>query len=154
MIVSAGTNSSVSDTVFCARSVKPNSSAAPFGTSATALPARAQFSAICIRVLTYFGESLRFCSLNALINAGTLRSISDSGSIVLETVKPAEDGRGAILRLYESMGQTARGTLRLPGEKRVFLSSMDETEETYLCTGKEAPLTLRPFEIATLRVME
>ncbi len=78
----------------------------------------------------------------------------DSGSIVLETVKPAEDGRGAILRLYESMGQTARGTLRLPGEKRVFLSSMDETEETYLCTGKEAPLTLRPFEIATLRVME
>ncbi len=78
----------------------------------------------------------------------------DSGSILLETLKPAEDGRGAILRLYESMGETARGTLRLPAEKKIFLSSMDETGETFLCRGKEAPLTLRPFEIRTLRLTD
>ena len=78
----------------------------------------------------------------------------DSGSIVLETVKPAEDGRGTILRLYESMGETARGTLRLPKEKRVFLSSMDETEAVFLYTGQEAPLSLRPFEIMTLRLTD
>ena len=78
----------------------------------------------------------------------------DSGSIVLETIKPAEDGRGMILRLYESMGETASGTLRLPGEKDIFLSSMDETGETFLCRGMEAPLTLRPFEIKTLRIVD
>lgn len=78
----------------------------------------------------------------------------DSGSIVLETIKPAEDGRGMILRLYESMGETAPGILRLPMEKNIFLSSMDEREETFLCRGKEAALTLRPFEIRTLRVTE
>ena len=59
-----------------------------------------------------------------------------------------------ILRLYESMGETASGTLRLPGEKDIFLSSMDETGETFLCRGMEAPLTLRPFEIKTLRIVD
>ena len=76
------------------------------------------------------------------------------GSIVLETIKPAEDGRGMILRLYESMGETASGTLRLPREKKIFLSAMDEREETFLCQGKELALTLRPFEIRTLRVTD
>ncbi len=78
----------------------------------------------------------------------------DGGSAVLEYIKPAEDGRGAILRLYESMGGTACGTLRLPEDKRIFLSSMDETEESFLCRGHEAPLRLRPFEIKTLRVTD
>ncbi len=78
----------------------------------------------------------------------------DSGSILLEYIKPAEDGRGTILRLYECMGETASGTLRLPAEKHIFLSSIDETEETFLCRAAEAPLTLRPFEIRTLRVTD
>ena len=78
----------------------------------------------------------------------------DSQSILLETIKPAEDGRGMILRLYESMGETASGVLRLPAEQNIFLSSMDETEETFLCRGKEAALTLRPFEIRTLRLTD
>ena len=77
----------------------------------------------------------------------------DGGSIILETVNPAEDGRGVILRLYESMGETASGVLRMPSEKAISLSSMDETEETFLCRGKEAALTLRPFEIKTLRFL-
>ncbi len=79
---------------------------------------------------------------------------AEGGSAVLETVKPAEDGRGAILRLYESMGETTSSTLRLPAEKNIFLSSMDERSETFLCRGREAVLTLRPFEIRTLRVTD
>ncbi len=78
----------------------------------------------------------------------------EGGSVILDYVKPAEDGRGAILRLYESMGETASGTLRLPREKKIFLSAMDEREETFLCQGKELNLTLRPFEIRTLRVTD
>ena len=78
----------------------------------------------------------------------------EGSSIILEYIKPAEDGRGAILRLYESRGETASGTLRLPKEKDIFLSSMDERSETFLCRGRETPLTLRPFEIRTLRVRD
>ena len=78
----------------------------------------------------------------------------DSASILLEYIKPAEDGRGVILRLYESSGETASGVLRLPAVKNIFLSSMDETQKTFLCQGKEMPLTLRPFEIRTLRLTD
>ena len=97
-------------------------------------------------------------NLPVQVQAGACRKAAgpwcESGSIVLETVKPAEDGRGMILRLYESMGETACGTLRLPEEKNIFLSSMDERKETFLCRGKEAALTLRPFEIMTLRAAD
>ena len=78
----------------------------------------------------------------------------EGGSVILDYIKPAEDGRGAILRLYESMGETAAATLRLPVEKNIFLSAMDEREETFLCRGRETALTLRPFEIKTLRVTD
>ena len=52
------------------------------------------------------------------------------------------------------MGETARGVLRLPKEQRVFLSSMDETEAVFLYAGREAPVSLRPFEIMTLRLTD
>lgn len=77
----------------------------------------------------------------------------EGGSVILETVKPAEDGDGVILRLYESLRETTRGTLLLPEEGRVFLSSMDEeNDEALLGRGRRIPLFLKPFEIVTLRV--
>ena len=73
-------------------------------------------------------------------------------SAILETVKPAQDGGGVILRLYESMGETAEAALCLPREGEVFLSSMDEGEEAFLAKGRKVKLLLHPFEIQTLRV--
>ncbi len=73
-------------------------------------------------------------------------------SAILETVKPAQDGGGVILRLYESMGETAEAALCLPREGEVFLSSMDEGEEAFLAKGRKVKLMLHPFEIQTLRV--
>lgn len=76
-----------------------------------------------------------------------------SDSVVLETIKPAQDGRGMILRLYESKRTWAAASLRFPFAVRVFESSMDEEETgALLAAGREAPLSLRPFEIKTLRV--
>ena len=74
---------------------------------------------------------------------------------MLETIKPAEDGRGVILRLYESAGETAYGQkLELPRPGHVFLSSMDETETLDLLgQGKTVLLSMKPFEILTLRVI-
>ncbi|MBQ4580867.1 MAG: alpha-mannosidase [Clostridia bacterium] len=80
----------------------------------------------------------------------------DSEAIILETVKPADDrSDDVILRLYESLRTTATGTLHLPFAAKVHESSMDEAEVgALLGAGTEIPLTLKPFEIRTLRVVK
>ena len=78
----------------------------------------------------------------------------DSDAIILETIKPADDGSDdIILRLYESLRTTASGVLRLPFAVKVYESAMDESETgALLGEGVEIPLTLKPFEIRTLRI--
>ena len=79
----------------------------------------------------------------------------EGGSILIDTVKPAEDGNGVILRLYESLGASAGPQkLTLPKPGRIYLSSMDEAETGELIgRGYEAFISLKPFEIMTLRVI-
>ena len=79
----------------------------------------------------------------------------DSDAIILETIKPADDGsEDIILRLYESLRTHANGTLHLPFAAKVYESSMDEGETgALLGAGTEIPLTMKPFEIRTLRVV-
>ena len=78
----------------------------------------------------------------------------DSDAIILETIKPADDGSDdIILRLYESLRTTASGVLRLPFAAQVYESAMEESETGELLgEGVEIPLTLKPFEICTLRI--
>ena len=78
----------------------------------------------------------------------------DSDAIILETIKPADDGSDdIILRLYESLRTTGTGTLHLPLAAQVYESAMDESETgALLGEGREIPLTLKPFEIRTLRI--
>lgn len=77
-----------------------------------------------------------------------------SHAIILETVKPADDGSDdIILRLYESLRTHASGTLRLPFAARVYESSMDESQTgALLGEGTDVLLSMKPFEIRTLRV--
>ncbi|MBR6668467.1 MAG: alpha-mannosidase [Clostridia bacterium] len=79
----------------------------------------------------------------------------DSGAIILETIKPADDrSDDVILRLYESLRTYAKGVLHLPFDAKVYEASMDETETGELLgEGREVSLTLKPFEIRTLRVV-
>ncbi|MBR3764050.1 MAG: alpha-mannosidase [Clostridia bacterium] len=79
----------------------------------------------------------------------------DSDAIILETIKPADDGSDdVILRLYESLRTSAVGTLHLPFAAKVYESSMDESETgALLGEGTEIPLQLKPFEIRTLRIV-
>lgn len=72
----------------------------------------------------------------------------DSRSVILETVKPADDGDGIILRLYEAMGGTEKAHLRLPYAADVFECGMDELNPR----PAETELLFRPFEIRTFRV--
>lgn len=76
----------------------------------------------------------------------------DSRHVVLDTVKPAEDGSGVILRFYESSG----------GREQVELQWPYDFEEAYLSNALEEPvqkmesekgdltLSFAPFEIKTV----
>lgn len=76
-------------------------------------------------------------------------------SVIIETLKPAEDGNGLIVRLYEYGGQ--RGTLKLQ-----FGSAISAASEVSLLERNPQPLKVqnarsvelyvKPYEIRTLRI--
>ena len=78
----------------------------------------------------------------------------DDPSVIVESVKQAEDSQAAILRLYESTGGAAKVRLR-------FGFKVAQVEETDLLEAPRQELDLnqdsvllsfRPFEIKTLKV--
>lgn len=76
-------------------------------------------------------------------------------NLVLETLKPAEDGRGVILRLYEGHGQRGAIVLRLDAcigaVERCGL--LEDTSEPMVLEEHQVQLILRPYEIMTLRLI-
>lgn len=76
-----------------------------------------------------------------------------SENVMIETLKPAEDGNGFILRLYES--DRRRGTSVLGfslSMQRVSICDLLENDQDSLdLNGDEVSLPLKPFEIVTLR---
>ncbi|HEX7395203.1 MAG TPA: glycoside hydrolase family 38 C-terminal domain-containing protein [Anaerolineaceae bacterium] len=77
----------------------------------------------------------------------------DAANIVIEAVKPAEDGSGGVvLRLYEAMRSSTRCTLTttLP-VGQAFQADMMETPLHELeCMGGKIKLEFHPFEIITI----
>ena len=85
---------------------------------------------------------------------GSLLSV-DAPNVIVETVKPAEDGSGdVVVRVYESKRTATQCTLTtsLP-VKRAMQTNMleDVTGDLAVAEGKIA-LDLRPFEIKTIRL--
>ena len=75
-------------------------------------------------------------------------------NVVIDTIKPAEDGRGFVVRLYESSGSATRA--RLNFGVTVLGVHLSNTLEDVLAPLTFEPdgcgITLRPFQIATLRI--
>jgi alpha-mannosidase len=75
-------------------------------------------------------------------------------NVVVETVKQAEDGRGLIVRLYESQRQRGTAILSaaypLRGAWRTNL--MEENESELSIDGRSVTLFIKPYEIVTLRL--
>jgi alpha-mannosidase len=79
----------------------------------------------------------------------------EANNVIIETVKPAEDGSGEIIvRLYEAMRTATRCALHysLP-VSAVYETDMLETLKKELAINiGYVPLSFRPFEIKTLRM--
>jgi alpha-mannosidase len=75
-------------------------------------------------------------------------------NVVIDTIKPAEDGDGWIARLYESHGAATRARLSFGVPvARIGMSNTLEDDLGALAIEQGAcALTLRPFQIATLRL--
>jgi alpha-mannosidase len=77
----------------------------------------------------------------------------DAPNIVIESVKPAEDGTSAVvLRLYESMRSATRCTLTtsLPVQKAFQADMMEEQLGELDYRSGRIPLDFKPFEIKTV----
>lgn len=84
--------------------------------------------------------------------AGTVASAASSSdpAVVLETIKPAEDGDGVVLRLYESLGETAttRVTTTFPHGRAVETDMLERGDNPVDLDA----LTFGPFQVRTFRL--
>jgi len=79
----------------------------------------------------------------------------DAPNVIIEAVKPAEDGSGdMVVRLYEAKRAATRCVLStaLAVESAERTDMLENTLEAVTVTNGRIPLELRPFEIVTLRL--
>lgn len=74
--------------------------------------------------------------------------------LALGALKPAEDGRGEVLRLYEPHGARGECALRFarPPESVQRTNLLEEPEGTVEVHDDTVRLAVRPFEVVTLRI--
>ena len=79
----------------------------------------------------------------------------DRPNIVIETVKRAEDGRGLIVRLYETQRQRKQVTLTAGFDlARAWRANLlEENQEELAPNGNTVSLFVKPYEIVTLRLV-
>ncbi len=80
----------------------------------------------------------------------------DAPNVIVETVKPAEDGQGFVVRLYESRGMRTKATIRsrIPLSGMALSDMLEQEQETLDMCDNTALLTFAPFEIHTVRLFK
>jgi alpha-mannosidase len=88
------------------------------------------------------------------VASGSLLAV-DASNVIIETVKRAEDGNGIIVRLYESQRRRCAVTLTTGfSVQAAYRTNLLEEAQTELAvTGNSVTYALRPYEIATLRLV-
>ena len=80
--------------------------------------------------------------------------VVDAPNVIVEAIKPMEDGNGYGLRLYEAEGTSVRTKLHLTETgKKIMLTNLLEEEIETLPDEKEIALEFKPFEIKTICVL-
>ncbi|WP_274363915.1 alpha-mannosidase [Paenibacillus thermotolerans] len=95
------------------------------------------------------GES----AAGALPSAQSLIGL-ESEHVVLDAVKPAEDGDGIVLRFYESSGGRGKASLRWPFRfsKAVYVNALEEALSEAEPVDGALSLDFRPFEIKSVKL--
>ena len=78
----------------------------------------------------------------------------DAPNLIIETVKAAEDGRGLIVRLYESqrMRGSAALTCAFPLVVACRTNLLEEDQEPLTVEGSSVHFEFRPYQVLTLRL--
>ena len=79
----------------------------------------------------------------------------DAPNIIIEAVKPAEDGSAdVIVRIYEAKHMATRAALAtsLPLKRAALTNMLEEFEADVPCASGKIALEFRPFEIKTVRL--
>ena len=76
-----------------------------------------------------------------------------ASGVIAETVKPAEDGDGYVVRLYESEGNHVSAPLAFGRKYSIQECDLLEDEEKNLGEADSLELAFRPFEIKTLKLL-
>ncbi len=102
-----------------------------------------------MRAIPLTGRGGRIESLHSFM---TIESLQE---VVIESLKPADDGKGWILRLYEAHGGRGRVNVitHLPIRKVVECNLVEEDEKTVQCRYGDFVFDVRPYEIKTFRLM-
>jgi alpha-mannosidase len=81
--------------------------------------------------------------------------VAGPSNVIVETVKPAEDGRGVVVRFYEARRERGWVTLRFGFDvgEAWRTNLLEEDEERLEVTEAGVRLYVKPFEIVTVRVM-
>lgn len=76
----------------------------------------------------------------------------DSQHVILDTVKPAEDGHGTVLRFYESSGKRESITLQWPHafEQAYHSNALEKPIKPLAHTNGQITLSFKPYEIQTV----
>jgi len=79
----------------------------------------------------------------------------EPGNLILETVKPAEDGRGWIVRLYDFQRRRGTGKLACGFSVREAWRTtiLEEDQEQLDTSGSVISFPFRPYEVITLRLL-
>jgi alpha-mannosidase len=81
-------------------------------------------------------------------------ALAEPAQVIIDTIKPAEDGAGWVIRLYESSGAPARAliTFAVPITQAFLSNTLEDKLEPVSIEEGFIGLDLRGFQIATLRV--
>lgn len=80
---------------------------------------------------------------------------SSNDAVIIETVKPAFDGNGIVIRIFEARGMQATSKLsfQAPISSADITTIFEDTTEPINVQGSHLKVTLSPYQILTLRVV-
>ena len=71
----------------------------------------------------------------------------DNENVVAEAIKPSDDGKGFVVRVYNSSSKPQTANLSFAGKKAVYRTDVFENK----IADVETPLTLNKFELAIVK---